>query len=198
MWVAGQRHATAALPPQGRTGTHCTGSWVFPRAGLDRCGKTSPQPGFDPRAVPRVPSRYTDWAIAARDSHNNQHRTGYWGVGTGWVLSRQSELQSDHSPPLYLPSSHAYRHAHCLTRNIDYFPKQYYSEITDLLPITNMQFVLCEVRKEYPPCFHAPGVSYWVTLTNDVLNGIVNLEIPCTKAYMIVILLPTWCTNSVF
>jgi hypothetical protein len=36
MGVSGQRHAPAALNPQGRTpGTHCTGGWVGPRAGLD-------------------------------------------------------------------------------------------------------------------------------------------------------------------
>jgi hypothetical protein len=34
--VSGQRHAPAALSPEERTpGTHCTGGWVGPRAGLD-------------------------------------------------------------------------------------------------------------------------------------------------------------------
>jgi hypothetical protein len=28
------------LYPQERPGTHCTGSWVGPRAGLDECGKS--------------------------------------------------------------------------------------------------------------------------------------------------------------
>jgi hypothetical protein len=32
MGMGGQRHALAALP-----GTHCTGGWVGPRAGLDGC-----------------------------------------------------------------------------------------------------------------------------------------------------------------
>ena len=40
-------------------GTHCTGGWVGPRAGLDRCGKSRPPPGFDPRTVQPVASRYT-------------------------------------------------------------------------------------------------------------------------------------------
>ena len=39
------------LYPQERPGTHCTESWVGPRAGLDGCGKISPPPGFDPRTV---------------------------------------------------------------------------------------------------------------------------------------------------
>jgi hypothetical protein len=57
--VRGQRHAPAALYPRERPGTHCTGGWVGPRAGLDRCGK-SPPPGFDPRTAQPVASRYTD------------------------------------------------------------------------------------------------------------------------------------------
>jgi hypothetical protein len=48
------------LYPQERPGTHCTGGWVDPRAGLDGCGKSRPPPGFDPRTVQPVASRYTD------------------------------------------------------------------------------------------------------------------------------------------
>jgi hypothetical protein len=62
MGVGGQRHAPAALlagkpryplrrrlgGPQGRSG---------------QVRKISPPPGFDPRAVQPVASRYTDWAI---------------------------------------------------------------------------------------------------------------------------------------
>ena len=36
-----------------------------PRAGLEWCGKSHPQPGFDPKAVQPVVSRYTDGAILA-------------------------------------------------------------------------------------------------------------------------------------
>jgi hypothetical protein len=61
MGVGGQRHAPAALPlgmtryrrlgrPQGRSG---------------RVLKISPPPGFDPRTVQPVASRYTDYAIPA-------------------------------------------------------------------------------------------------------------------------------------
>jgi len=34
---------------------------VGPRAGLDKCGKSRPPSGFDPRTVHPVASRYTDW-----------------------------------------------------------------------------------------------------------------------------------------
>jgi hypothetical protein len=58
--VRGQRHALAALYTQERPGAHCTGGWVGPRAGLDRCGKSRPLPEFDPRTVQPVVSCYTD------------------------------------------------------------------------------------------------------------------------------------------
>ena len=45
--VSGQQHAPAALYPLNRPGTHCTGGWVGPRAGLDGRKVSSP-PGFDP------------------------------------------------------------------------------------------------------------------------------------------------------
>jgi len=39
MGVGGHRHTPAALYPQDRPGTHYTGGWVGPTAGLDGCGK---------------------------------------------------------------------------------------------------------------------------------------------------------------
>ena len=60
--VDGQRHAPGVNSPE-RPGTHCTGSWVGSRAGLEGCGKSRPPPGFDPWTVQSVPSRYTDCAI---------------------------------------------------------------------------------------------------------------------------------------
>jgi hypothetical protein len=60
----GQCHALATLYPRERqrSGTHCTGGWVGPRASLDRCRKSRPQPGFNPKTVQPVTSHYTDWA----------------------------------------------------------------------------------------------------------------------------------------
>ena len=48
--------------PRERPGTHCTGGWLDLRAGLDGVQKISPPPGFDPRTVQPVASRYTDYA----------------------------------------------------------------------------------------------------------------------------------------
>jgi len=67
--VGGQRHAPAALYPRERPGTHCIGSWVGPRAGLDEWGKSRPRPGFDVRTVPPVASRYTDCALTSHGVH---------------------------------------------------------------------------------------------------------------------------------
>ena len=44
-----------------RPGTHCTGGWVGPRAGLDGRKISSP-PGFDPGPSSLYLSRYTNWA----------------------------------------------------------------------------------------------------------------------------------------
>jgi hypothetical protein len=45
------------LNPRERPGTRCLGGWVGPTAGLDRCEKSRPPPGFDPRTVQPVASR---------------------------------------------------------------------------------------------------------------------------------------------
>jgi hypothetical protein len=60
MGVSGQHHAPAALYPRGKDpGTHCTGGWVGPRAGLDTENKGKnplPLPGIEPRS-PGRPAR---------------------------------------------------------------------------------------------------------------------------------------------
>jgi hypothetical protein len=67
--VGSQRHAPAAMPPGKRAGIHCIGGCVGPRNGLDACEKSRPRlpQGFDPRSVQPVASRYTDYAIPARE-----------------------------------------------------------------------------------------------------------------------------------
>jgi hypothetical protein len=46
--------------PRERAGNHCIVFWVGLRAGLGRCGKNSPPPGFDPQTVQPVASHYAD------------------------------------------------------------------------------------------------------------------------------------------
>ena len=47
-------------------GTHCIGGWVGPRASLDGWGKSRPPPGFNPRTVQPVASRYIDYTQKCR------------------------------------------------------------------------------------------------------------------------------------
>jgi hypothetical protein len=60
MGVGGQRHTPVAFPPGKRPGTHFMGGWVGPSFGMEGSRKISPQPGFDPRIIQPVASRYTD------------------------------------------------------------------------------------------------------------------------------------------
>jgi hypothetical protein len=56
MGEGGQHHAPAALPP-GKTRYPFYRRLGGPRAGLDRCTKSRPPPGFDPLTVQSVASR---------------------------------------------------------------------------------------------------------------------------------------------
>jgi hypothetical protein len=63
MGVGGQHHVSAALPPGKRPGTHCTGGWVGPRAGVDRCRKSrSNRHSIPGPSIPYIgiASRYSD------------------------------------------------------------------------------------------------------------------------------------------
>ena len=56
--MRGQHQAPAVLHPRERPGTHCTGGWVGPRAGLDRCGKSRPTGIRSPDRPARSQSLY--------------------------------------------------------------------------------------------------------------------------------------------
>ena len=64
MGVGGQRHAPAVLPP-GKTRYTLYTRLGEPQGRSGRLRNISPAPGFDPRTVQPVASRYTDWAIPA-------------------------------------------------------------------------------------------------------------------------------------
>ena len=65
------------LQPRERPGTHCTGSWVGPRVGLDRCGKTRSH--RDTILGPSSPQRV---AIPAKLSQPTNTRDGTLIVAT--------------------------------------------------------------------------------------------------------------------
>ena len=64
MGVGGQHHAPAALPP-GKIRYQLYRKLNGPQGRSGPVRKISPPPGFDPRTVQPVASRYTDWAIPA-------------------------------------------------------------------------------------------------------------------------------------
>ena len=81
MWVDGQRHAPAALPPEKtRYPLYRRLGGPHGRSGLVR--KISTPPGFDPQTVQSVASRYTDWATPA-------HSPPYSVVKQIFVVSHQ-------------------------------------------------------------------------------------------------------------
>jgi hypothetical protein len=61
MGAGGQRHAPAALPPEMTRYPLCR-RLGRPQGRSGRVLKISPPPGFDPRTVQPVASRYTDYA----------------------------------------------------------------------------------------------------------------------------------------
>jgi len=64
MGVGGQRHAPAALPPR-KARYPLYGRLGGPQTRSGRMRKLSPPPGFDPKTIQPVASRYTDCAILA-------------------------------------------------------------------------------------------------------------------------------------
>ena len=62
--------------PRERPSTHCTGEWVGPRTGLDRCGKSRPT-GIRSRTVQPVASHYTDWATRPTLAFKLPHKFFY-------------------------------------------------------------------------------------------------------------------------
>jgi len=66
------------LYPREIPGTHCIGDWVGHRAGLDRCGKSRPPPGFDPRTVQPV-HEYVIPVHAMKHIWEWRYSTTRWG-----------------------------------------------------------------------------------------------------------------------
>jgi len=93
-----QRHVPAALPLGERPGTHCTGGWVVPRAGLDRCGKSRPHRDSIPRPTVRSESPY---------------RLRYPGLAT---YTHTPTRTHTHTPPTHThPHAHTHTHTHTPT-----------------------------------------------------------------------------------
>jgi hypothetical protein len=68
MRVGCQHHAPAALLPREQHCTHRVESGGHQGA-PERDGKSCPQPGFDPRTVQPIASRYVDYTTSASGVH---------------------------------------------------------------------------------------------------------------------------------
>ena len=84
--VGGQHHAPAALPP-GKTRYPLYRSLGRPQGRSGRLRKISPPPGFDPRTVQPVASRYTDCAIPATLNGYRDYLPGVKRPGHGYDSS---------------------------------------------------------------------------------------------------------------
>ena len=73
--VRGQRHAPAALYPPGKIRFLLYRRLGGPQGRSGQVRKISPLPGFDPRAVQPVASRYTSLRYPARRHYMSQYKT---------------------------------------------------------------------------------------------------------------------------
>jgi len=78
--VGGQRHAPAALPP-GKSRYPLYRGLGGPQGRSGRVRKILPPPGFDPRTVQPLASRYTDWAIPAPQASNSSFKSEW----SSWI-----------------------------------------------------------------------------------------------------------------
>jgi hypothetical protein len=99
MGVGGQRHAPAALP-LGMTRYPLYRKQGRPQGRSGRVLKISPSPGFHPRTVQLVASRYTDYAIPAH------HHQFIYILNLSMSRTRRIDLQHPQGVHLPLGGSH--------------------------------------------------------------------------------------------
>jgi predicted choloylglycine hydrolase len=116
MKAGGQRHAPAALPP-GNTRYSFYRRMGGPQGRSGRVRTISPPPGFDPRTVQPVASRYTNWAkpapVLAVHIHMLRELSSLdWAV---WLV-QDDFVTSDHEMSYcFVPTQHAYGACRVLT-----------------------------------------------------------------------------------
>ena len=107
MGVGGQRHAPAALPPE------MTRYPLYRRLGRPqgrsvRVLKISPRPGFDPRIVQLVASRYTDYAVPAHRNGSSRYNNS-----NGYVKLEMNAIGK------YTLSYAGYISANCMVQRVN-------------------------------------------------------------------------------
>jgi hypothetical protein len=159
MRVGGQHHAPAALTPGKRPGTHCIGSWVGPRAGLDGCGKSRSPPGI------RSPDR------PARSE--SLYRLSYPGPRTARILYETNKplykKEEEPNPVIAVaPAPISY------TGSVDMDPKTGYSHGSYSVIIAQCRYrtiiLKCKVRSQHEMIM-ALAKSAPTSFYHDVRSG---------------------------
>jgi hypothetical protein len=99
MGVGGQRHAPATLPP-GKTQYPLYRRLGRPHSRSGWVRKISPPPGFDPRTVQPVASRYTDCATPAPSQDRivvKCIKTDLWHRSQVWQWMRRAGIEQQQS-----------------------------------------------------------------------------------------------------
>ena len=91
MGLGGQRHASAALPPE-KTRYPLYGRLGGTQGRSGEVRKISLQPGFDPRTVQPVASRYTDCAIPAPEISRYKNKLTFLAIPKCLFLIWTQEL----------------------------------------------------------------------------------------------------------
>ena len=155
--------------PRERPGTHCTGVWVGPRAGLDGWGKFHPTPGFDPRLVQPVATRYTDWAIPVLRytpyfKNKEELSYQYLYINNDSTLWRNKRGDSLRSIPF---GRHTSLHTHNLTSQRSPYSHFFFTE-----PLTDFQAFSHRItrweKNQLPGLPHDGWVYIWSRLTGII------------------------------
>ena len=89
-----------------------------PAADLNGCGKFRPLPGFDPRTVHPVASRYIDWAIPAHYDHTDALKTpSFKPEHTHTPTAYGSGVHTDSDLAITTPARHALARSHAADRH---------------------------------------------------------------------------------
>ena len=103
MRVGGQRHVPAALPP-GMTRYPLYRRLGRPQGRSGRVRKISPPPGFDPRTVKPIASRYTDYATRPTAAWDMQGFNCLFPNSLGVVHHSISDVKDFFIPNIPVPT----------------------------------------------------------------------------------------------
>jgi len=154
MGVSGQRYAPAALSP-GKTRYPLYGRLGGSQGWSGRVRKISPPPGFDPRTVLPIASRYTDWAIPAHQKRLAASPYPSVRLCMKQHLSDRTDCRKILCHALLLKSVDTFR----LRLQPDRKKTLHTFLYCIFVPTTDV--LLCEVRTEAEEIFDNLNVTFW-------------------------------------